>query len=157
MTEVIISVKVFVRMRSIRNDVSDQIGGHPVTAQRRLLLSLIREAGGHIDAKEIYRRAISKDESISLATVYRSLRLFKELGLVDEIRLGELGCYYEIKQSVEHQHMVCKRCGKIMEFESSLIGNLLAKVQRECGFKVTKAELYLEGYCQDCMKKDSQR
>jgi len=155
LTEAKISVKVFMRMRSSRNNVSDQIGGHPVTAQRRLLLGLIREAGGHIDAKEIYRRAISKDEYISLATVYRSLRLFKELGLVDEIRLGELGCYYEIKQSVEHQHLVCKCCGKIMEFESPLIGKLVDEVQHERDFKVTKAELYLEGYCRECKKEDS--
>jgi len=142
------------RMRSIRNNVSDQIVGHPVTAQRRLLLDLIREAGGHIDAKEIYRRASSKDESISLATVYRSLRLFKELGLVDEIRLGEMGCCYEIKHSVEHQHLVCKCCGKIVEFESPLIGKLVDEVQREHGFKVTKAELYLEGNCQECHQED---
>ena len=143
-------------MRSIRNNALSQMVGHTVTAQRRSLLDLIREAGGHIDAKEIYRRASSKDESISLATVYRSLRLFKELGLVDEIRLGELGCYYEIKQSVEHQHMVCKCCGRIMEFESPLTGKLVDEVQRKHNFNVTKAELYLEGYCRECRKKGSQ-
>ena len=143
-------------MRNIRNNAPGEIAGHPVTAQRRLLLDLIREAGKHIDAKEIYRRASSRDESISLATVYRSLRLFKELGLVDEIRLGELGCYYEIKQSVEHQHMVCKYCGKVIEFESPLIGKLVDEVQRAHSFNITKAELYLEGYCQECKNKDGQ-
>lgn len=142
------------RMRSIRNNTSGQMVGHPVTVQRRLLLDLIREAGGHIDVKEIYRRASSRDESISLATVYRSLRLFKELGLVDEIRLGELGCYYEIKQSVEHQHMVCKCCGKIVEFESPLTGKLVDEAQQTYSFNVTKAELYLEGYCQECKRED---
>ena len=144
------------RMRSIRNNTSGQMVGHPVTVQRRLLLDLIREAGGHIDVKEIYRRASRRDESISLATVYRSLRLFKELGLVDEIRLGELGCYYEIKQSVEHQHMVCKCCGKVMDFESPLIRKLVDEVQRAHSFNITKAELYLEGCCQECKNKDSQ-
>ena len=69
-------------MRGIRNSDSE-IDGHPLTVQRQLLLTLIRNAGGHIDAKELYRRASSQDESISLATVYRGLRLFKELGLVD--------------------------------------------------------------------------
>jgi len=142
-------------MRNIRNNAPGEIVGHPVTAQRRLLLDLIREVGGYINAKEIYRRASSRDESISLATVYRGLRLFKELGLVDEIRLGELGCYYEIKQSVEHQHMVCKYCGKVIEFESPKIGKLVDKVRRAYSFNVTKAELYLEGYCQECKKKDS--
>ena len=71
---------------------------HPLTVQRRLLLELLREADGHIDAKELYRRASAKDESISPATVYRSLNLFKQLGVVDERRLGKVRCYYEIKQ-----------------------------------------------------------
>jgi len=144
-------------MRNIRNNAPGEIVGHPVTAQRRLLLDLIREVGGYIDAKEIYRRASSRDESISLATVYRGLRLFKELGLVDEIRLGEVRCYYEVKHSVEHQHLVCKCCGKVIEFSSPKIGKLVDKVRRAYSFNVTKAELYLEGYCQECKKKDSQR
>jgi len=124
--------------------------GHPLTTQRRLLLELIRKAKGHIDAKELYRRASSRDKSISPATVYRSLNLFKQLGLVDERRLGKVGCYYEIKQSPEHQHLVCQGCGKVIEFQNPLIGQLIKAVQREHGFKVTKAELYLEGTCQEC-------
>lgn len=139
-------------MRNIRN-TNNEIEGHPLTIQRRLLLDLVRHAGGHIDAKELYRRANSQDESISLATVYRSLHLFKNLGLVEERRLGQLRCCYEIKRSVEHQHLVCRGCGKIIEFESSLIGKLVDKVQREHDFDVTRAELYLEGYCQQCREK----
>jgi len=126
---------------------------HHVTAQRQLLLQLIRSAGGHIDAKELYRRATREDELISLATVYRNLHLFKELGLVDERRLGQVRCYYEIKQTPEHQHLVCRGCGKIIEFESPLIRELVDKVQREHSFNVTKAELYLEGYCEQCKEK----
>ena len=143
-------------MRNIRNNAPDEMVGHPVTAQRRLLLDLIREAGGHIDAKEIYRRASSRDESISLATVYRGLHLFKELGLVEERRLAEGRCYYEIKHSVGHQHLVCKCCGKVIEFESPLIDKLVDKVQRTYRFNVAKTELYLEGYCPECRQEDSQ-
>ena len=130
------------------------IQGHPLTLQRRLLLELIRKADGHIDAKELYRRASSKEESISPATVYRTLNLFKRLGLVDERRLGKVRCYYEIKQPLEHQHLVCQGCGKVIEFESPLIRKLVEKVQREHGFNVTKAELYLEGYCPECEEEE---
>ena len=133
-------------MRNIRN-LTDY---HPLTAQRRLLLNLIRDAGGHIDAKELYRRAISEDESISLATVYRGLHLFKELGLVDERRLGQARCYYEMKPSVEHQHLVCRGCGKVIEFQSSLIRKVVNDMEAEHAFDVTRAELYLEGYCRKC-------
>ena len=133
---------------------SNQIKGHPLTSQRRLLLELLRNAEGHIDAKELYRRASARDDSIGQATVYRSLNLFKELGLIDEMRLGKVCCYYEIKQSPEHQHMICHGCGKIIEFQSPLIGQLIEMVQREHGFKVTKAELYLEGCCPECEEKE---
>ena len=127
--------------------------GHPLTMQRRLLLELLREAEGHIDAKELYHRASAMDESISPATVYRSLNLFKELGLVEEMRLGKIRCYYEVKQLPEHQHLVCRGCGKVMEFQTPHFQKLIQAVRREHGFKVTKAELYLEGYCPECEEK----
>ncbi len=126
--------------------------GHALTAQRRLVLELIRNADGHIDAKEIYRRATGKDESISLATVYRTLHLFKRLGLVDERRLARECSYYEVSQLTEHHHLICQGCGKVIEFESPLISELVSKAQREHSFEVTKAELYLRGYCQHCQK-----
>jgi len=136
-------------MRINRNQ-ENSIQGHPLTVQRRLLLELLHKADEHIDAKELYRRASVRDRSISPATVYRSLNLFKQLGLVDERRLGKVRCYYELKHSPEHQHLVCQGCGKIIEFESSLVRKLVKGVQEEQGFKVTKAELYLEGYCLEC-------
>jgi Fur family ferric uptake transcriptional regulator len=79
--------------------------------------------------------------------------LFKDLGLVEERRLGQVRCCYEVKRSVEHQHLVCRNCGKVIEFESPLIGKVVDKVQREHSFNVTRAELYLEGYCQQCREK----
>lgn len=127
--------------------------GYFMTTQRRLLLDLLRDAEGHIDAKELYRRAIEKDESISQATVYRSLNLFKELGLIDEMRLGGLQCYYEIKQGVDHQHLICQGCGKIIEINTPYFQESIKKIQAEQPFKVTKVELFLHGYCIDCEKK----
>jgi Fur family ferric uptake transcriptional regulator len=132
----------------------NRIHGHSMTSQRRLLLELIRDAEGHIDAKELYRRASARDESIGSATVYRSLNLFKELGIIDERRLGKLRCYYEIKQSPEHQHLVCRGCGKVIEFQNPHFQKLIQAVQREHRFKLTKAELYLEGYCPECEEKE---
>ena len=129
------------------------IEGHLLTVQRRLLLELLRESNGHIDAKELYRCASARDESISMATVYRSLNLFKQLGVIEERRLGKVTCYYEIQQSSEHQHLVCQGCGKVMEFETPLVRELVDTIQTKHGFKVTKAELYLEGYCPHCEDK----
>jgi len=133
---------------------TSQMKGRPLTTQRRLLLELIRDADGHIDAKELYRRASAIDESIGSATVYRSLNIFTELGLVDEMRLGKLRCYYEIKQSPGHQHLLCRGCGKVIEFQNPHFNKLIKAVRREHGFKITKAELYLEGYCPECEDKE---
>lgn len=138
-------------MRLSRN-YDETMRGHPQTKQRRLLLELIREAGGHIDAKELFRRANDKDQSISHATVYRSLNLFKQLGFIDEKRLGQAHCYYEMKGSLQHQHLVCRGCGKVIDFECPL-SEMVEKVKQEQGFTVTKAEVYLEGFCNDCAEK----
>lgn len=141
---------------SRNRNYNNLIQGHPLTNQRRLLLELLRDAEGHIDAKGLYRRASARDESISPATVYRTLNLFKELGLVEEMRLGKIRCYYEIKQSQGHQHMVCQGCGKIIEFQSPHFKKLIEAVRREHGFQVTKAELYLEGCCPECEEKEEE-
>ncbi len=138
-------------MRNIRN-TKKEIKGRPVTSQRRLVLSIIKKAGGHINAKELYRRASRKNDSISLATVYRTLRLFKELGLIEERKLGQLYCSYEIKESADHQHLVCRCCGKVIEFESPLLGQVVEELRHEHGFNLTKIEVYMEGYCQQCTK-----
>ena len=124
--------------------------GHFMTARRRLLLELIRDAEGHLDAKELYERARAKDESIGPATVYRNLNLFTELGLVDERRLDKARCCYEIKHSPEHQHLLCQGCGKVIEFQNPFFNKLVKAVEKEYGFNITKAELYLEGYCSEC-------
>lgn len=139
------------RMRNSRK-ITNEIKGRPLTAQRKLLLRLINKTGGHISAKELYRRASRKNESISLATVYRTLQLFKELGLVEERRLGQVYCHYEVKGSTDHQHLVCRSCGKVIEFESPLISKLVEELRHEHGFSLTKIELYMEGYCRRCTK-----
>ena len=118
-------------------------------------MSVMQETGRHLDAKELYRRASERDPNISLATVYRNLRLFKEQGLINERHLGQARCYYEIKHLGEHQHLVCQACGQVIEFESSLIRKLVAEVRRKNNFSVTGVELYLEGYCHKC--KDEKR
>ena len=132
------------------NCTDEQAGARPVTPQRRLLLSVMKEAGTHLDARELYRRASERNAYISLATVYRNLRLFKEQGLIEEKHLGQMRCYYEIRRGAEHQHLVCRACGQVIEFESALIRELVAEVQHKNDFSVTRAELYLEGYCSKC-------
>jgi len=78
--------------------------------------------------------------------------LFKEQGLIEERRLDRVRCYYEIKRSGEHQHLVCQSCGHVIEFDSPLIRKLIEEVEHRNNFSVNKVELYLEGYCQECQE-----
>ena len=139
----------------INHNQEARVKATPVTPQRRLLLSIMRETGRHLDAKELYRRASERDPNISLATVYRNLRVFEKQGLINERHLGQARCYYEMKHLGEHQHLVCEACGQVIEFESLLIRKLVAEVQRKNNFYATKVELYLEGHCHKC--KDEKR
>jgi len=115
------------------------------------LLDLMREHDGHITAKDLYRLAMDRDANISLATVYRSLRLFTELGLVEERRFGTCSCrYYEKKSADGHHHMVCRECGSVGEFDSPLVDELVAEVEETCDFSVTGIDITIAGYCPDC-------
>ena len=123
------------------------------TKHRRLILNILEEANTHLDAKDIFQKALAQDPSISLATVYRNLRLFEELGLVNGKRLDRTRCWYEIKRSGDHCDVVCTTCGRAIEFESPSIRQLVGEVEKEGNFEVTKAVLYLEGHCRDCSGK----
>lgn len=129
-----------------------KVVGQRVTWQRRLLLDLILEAGGHLDADELFRRAKEREPRISLSTVYRNLRLFKKLGLIDERHFAGEHHHYEVKGTTEHYHLVCLGCGRVIEFESPLIQQIKDKVGRGNRFQVTGAEIRLEGYCSSCRK-----
>ena len=123
------------------------------TEQRQLLLKIIQQAEGHLDADEIYRQARQKSPSISLSTVYRSLQLFKELGLVEEHQFDGMRRYYEAMSRTKHHHLVCLGCGRIFEFKCPSAKRLKSRISREEGFKVTDAEVRLAGYCPDCQQR----
>ncbi len=124
------------------------VTGLRVTNQRALILEIIRR--GHLDADEIYRQARVKQPHLSLSTVYRTLRMFKELGLVEELHFDEAHHHYEMKPSSEHQHLVCLGCGKVVEFKCPLSLKMRKDVAREKGFEVTGVEIRMTGYCSKC-------
>jgi Fur family transcriptional regulator, ferric uptake regulator len=127
-----------------------QTSGRRLTGQRRLIVDLIREHGGHLDANELYRLARRHNPRLSLATIYRTLALLRDLGLVDEVHLGEEHHHYELKPVLEHGHMVCLGCGTVLEFSSSLLTRLKSEVEQAYAFTVTEAQVDLSGYCTAC-------
>jgi Fe2+ or Zn2+ uptake regulation protein len=142
------------RMIRIRNE-EKRVEGYVLTPQRKLILETLRRAFGTLDARELYKAVNQADKTISLATVYRSLNLFKEAGLIDEHRLGRSCCCYELKQSLEHQHALCKVCGKIIEFESPLIAEMIRQVKAEKEFAIDRVEVCLQGVCKECRENET--
>jgi Fe2+ or Zn2+ uptake regulation protein len=137
-------------VRQILNSSSQR-----VTAQRTLLLELLRRSGGHVDADELYRRARKKYSRISLSTVYRNLQLFKKLELVDERHFDEEHHHYEVKSGEEHQHLLCIRCGKVVEFDYPISGKLKEDIGKKYGFDITDIEIDMTGLCSDCRENES--
>ncbi len=126
--------------------------GKRITPQRALVLQIIEESDGHLDADEIYRRARARDPRLSLSTVYRTLSVLKELDLVREFHFAEEHHHYEIKDQAEHYHLICSRCGKIVEFESLLAEKLKAQIGREHDFRVDHVHIDLAGLCAQCQQ-----
>ena len=124
------------------------VTGLRATSQRALILEIIRR--GHLDADEIYRQARAKQPRLSLSTVYRTLQMFRKLGLVAELHFDEAHHHYEMKPSSEHHHLVCLSCGKVVEFEYPLSPKIKEDIAREKGFEVIGAEIHMTGYCPKC-------
>lgn len=121
-----------------------------VTAQRALLLELLRRSQGHVDADELYRSAKKRNPRISLSTVYRNLQLFKKMGLVDERHFDEEHHHYEVKSGEEHQHLLCVSCGKVVEFDYPAGRKFRQDIARKCDFDITGVEIHMTGLCPGC-------
>jgi len=128
--------------------------GKRITAQRALILEIIEGSEGHLDAGEIYRRARAKDPRISLSTVYRGLNLLQELGIVSELHLDEEHHHYELKDETVHHHLICSRCEKVVEFDSSLVDRLVSQVSAEEGFTIERVHVDLVGLCPECRARE---
>jgi Fe2+ or Zn2+ uptake regulation protein len=124
--------------------------GRRLTSQRCLILDVLRESDEHLDAEDVHDRAKSRSPGLSLATVYRTLTLLKDMGLVEEHRLGEGHSHYEAVQEEPHYHFTCRRCGKVIEFDAPVVAKIKRDVCEREGVKVTDAHLHLTGYCADC-------
>ena len=127
--------------------------GVRLTRQRQILLDLIDQSGAHLDAESLYLLAHEKDPKLNRVTVYRTLKLLKEGGLVDELDLmhhsGDQH-YYETRLKQEHAHIICLRCGKVEEFYGEPLQKLRRQVESHLGFQILIARTEIGGYCSHC-------
>lgn len=127
--------------------------GIRLTRQRQLLLELIDKSGKHLDAENLYRMANAQDPKLNRVTVYRTLKMLKEGGLVDELDLMHVEGdqhYYETRSKQEHAHVICLRCGKVEEFFGDPLQKLRRQVEEHFGFQILIARTEIGGYCAHC-------
>jgi Fur family ferric uptake transcriptional regulator len=127
--------------------------GVRLTRQRKILLDLIDHSSRHLDAESLYQLAKEKDPKLNRVTVYRTLKLLKQGGLVDELDLMHYGGdqhYYETRLKQEHAHIICLRCGKVEEFFGEPLQKLRRQVELHFGFQILLARTEIGGYCSLC-------
>ena len=127
--------------------------GVRLTRQRQILLDLIDQSGQHLDAERLFQLAKEKDPKLNRVTVYRTLKMLKEGGLVDELDLMHYGGdqhYYETRLKQEHAHVICLRCGKVEEFFGEPLQRLRKQIESHFGFQVLLARTEVGGYCSHC-------
>ena len=131
--------------------------GIRLTRQRELLFELIHNSHRHLNADQLYELAKKRDPKINRVTVYRTLKLLKEEGLVDELDLmhyeGDQH-YYETRLKREHAHLVCLGCGSVMEYFGDPLRQIKQQIEAQFGFKVEVARTEVGGYCADCQQGD---
>ncbi len=130
--------------------------GLKVTLPRVKILGLLEEAHGenrHLSAEEVFRRLRESGEDIGLATVYRVLTQFQDAGLVIKHHFDNDQAVFELESGEHHDHMICLRCGTVVEFRDPVIEEHQLAIAAKHGFKLTDHALTLHGICADCQKK----
>ena len=118
--------------------------GLRMTDQRRTIATILDSVIDHPDVEELHRRINKVDKSISLATVYRTVKLFEELGILEKLEFGDGRARYEDAHREHHDHLINVQNGEVIEFVNSDIEKLQEKIAQELGFKLLghKLELY---------------
>ena len=128
--------------------------GLRLTPQRLIILSAIAEGEGHMNVDEIYRRSREAYPYMDIATVYRTLHLFKRLRLVTEVGMGDRLHYELTDPNARHHHMVCQGCGKAFNLSPSYLDEFRSRLVSEFGFEPDLDNFTVTGVCSECQSTD---
>jgi len=120
-------------------------GGLKMTGQRRVIARVLSDATDHPDVEELHRRAAKIDPRISIATVYRSVRLFEESGILSRLDFGDGRARYEEVPEEHHDHLIDLQSGKVIEFRDDRIEEIQREVALRLGYKLLDHRMELYG------------
>ena len=128
----------------------------PVTAQREQVAEVVLDAHGHLSVEDIEQRLRERGLHVGKATVYRTLDILARSGMISERDFGEGFRRYErVPGHPHHEHLICTRCGKVIEFTNDRLERLKALVAEEYGFQHHHHRLDIYGICRECQLKDA--
>ena len=132
-----------------------RLDGKRMTPQRKKVLSLFEELGSgiHLSAEEVHSKLTSSGEKVSLATIYRTLRLLVKMTFLNELDLSEGGNRFELlsHENPDHHHLICIRCGRTEEFENNDVIDAGKEASKKFGFKLLESSLNVRALCPICI------
>ena len=138
------------RPGDIISKLSEQ--GYRLTPQRMMVLSAIENSENHISAEEIYAQVVTKYPHVNISTVYRTLELLQQLGLVTETDLGGGRVRYHPADKGRHHHLICQECGAIIDLDESVLSSLKDVLLRKYNFLADLRHLGIFGSCMKCSR-----
>jgi Fur family ferric uptake transcriptional regulator len=126
--------------------------GQRVTAQRLLILSAFAQPGEHLTADEVYSRVEPLVPALNRSTIYRTLELFRDIGLISETDLGGGVRHFELLGGARHHHLICQECGHMAEMDDALLEPLREAVRQRYGFHPGIDHMAVFGLCAYCAK-----
>jgi len=128
------------------------VNNYKMTSQRKLILKIImNNEGKHLSAEEIYAKVKEANPGIGLATVYRTLELFSELGVIHQLNFDDNCRRYELDHGEDHHHhLICVKCGEITEFNDYILEEFEEDIEKEHNFIVSDHRIKFYGYCENC-------
>lgn len=130
--------------------------GFKITEQRRKIVEIFLELGGHISAEELFHEVRKRKLGIGFATIYRTLNMLSFLGIVAQRNFGDGRVRFEIV-SAHHDHLICSECGKIIEFSDDIIERRQEEIAKKFGFRLISHRHELIGICSSCEKKKGKK
>jgi Fur family peroxide stress response transcriptional regulator len=125
--------------------------GYKVTPQRLAVCEIILSSKDHPTADQVYQEVKKKYPTMSLATVYQTVHVLTQIGMLQELGFSDRISRYEPNTS-PHINIICKKCGKIQDYEADSVRKLWTQVVRELGFKPIAQRLDIYRYCKQCWK-----
>ena len=126
--------------------------GYRLTPQRLAMLKIIAGSKRHPNAEQIYEQMKADFPTTSLATIYKTLTLLKDMGEVLELNFATAGSHYDGNKPYPHPHVICTRCGQILDPEFVAVAEISQEMARQTGYQITHHQLNFFGLCPGCQK-----